>query len=65
MFAAAAFVPATAAAQVFLGGQPAQFQRLVDMLDDGFLHLVEFLLCIEEAARYWVLEQRIAMLLEV
>ena len=62
---AAAGLAAAAAAQVVLGRQPTEFEGLPDKLVDGFLNLVQFLLCVNEAAGDRVLQQLIAMLLEV
>ena len=64
MAAAAAFFAATAF-QVLGGGHAAQLQRLVDRLLDGVLQFVHLLLGIHESPGDGVLEQPVALLLEL
>ena len=61
---AAAAVAATTAADIFVRGHPAKFQRLVDVLVDGFLHGMKFFLSIEKAAGDRIIQESFAVLFE-
>ncbi len=56
---------ARAAADFILGRQPPQFERLVHVMVNRLLDLVQFFLGIQEIARHSVLEQPIAVFLEI
>jgi hypothetical protein len=62
---AAAAVAASTAAHIFLGRHPAQFQSFVDVLLDGSLNVVQFLLSIEEVASDRIVENSFALLFEI
>jgi len=62
---AAATVAAGTAAQVFLGGNAPEFERLGDVFLDGFLYLVQRFLRIQEAARDRIAQQSLAILFKI
>lgn len=59
--AAAAVSAGTAALQVFLGGNVPKLESLIDQLVNTFLHLVHFLLGVDEGPRDGIVQQRLAL----
>jgi arylsulfatase A-like enzyme len=62
---AAATVAARVGIKIFGPRHAAELQRLGDVFVDGILNLVHRFLGIEEAARHRIVEQRVALLLEL
>ncbi len=58
---ATATVAAAAVFKISFGRQPAKFQRLADELVDGLMHVMHFLLGLEEAAGHRVAQQGFAL----
>ena len=58
-------MPARAFLKIFCKRNAAQFKRLGNVLLDRVLHLVKFLLCVEEAPRDRIAQQRLAALFKL
>ncbi len=62
---ATAAATARPAVDFVFSGEASQFQGLIHVMMDRLLHLVEFLLGVEEAASNRVLKQTITVLLKI